>query len=180
MKQTSIDRATIEQATKGSISAFERIVCEYEKPVFFFSLRYVRNRHDAEDIVQEVFLKIFKNLSRFDLQKTFSTWIFAITQNTVFDWLRKRRRSREVLILDDPNFVFENYLLVKNETTKRNSHIDIGLAFRKLKPVYRSVINLFYQEGLEYSEISRKLNLPLNTVKTYLYRAKRSLRKAMS
>ncbi len=161
-------------AQRGSESAFETIVKTYEQPIFRYIYRMVNRQHDAEDLTQETFIKAYRHIARFDSQLRFSTWLFTIATRTVYDWLRKRRIRPEVLVDTVPE------TKTASSTYKRvDIKLDINAALQSIKPEYRSVLLLYYVEGYSYLDIAHALDLPVNTVKTYVHRGKIALRKLM-
>lgn len=172
------DKELVLLASKGDIKAFEQLVFRYEKQIFGYVLRFINQKENAEDVTQETFIKIFRSLKTFDSEYKFKTWIYTVATNTVYDWLRKAKKSKEMFIIDDPNNGFEtidendSYNILENKELVDN-------ALKNIKPVYQSVIVLFYRDGLIYEEIAEVLKVPLNTVKTYLSRAKKALREEL-
>lgn len=182
-KGLMLNQEVIAKAKKGDTKAFEQILFEYEKSVFGFIFQMTRNREDTEDLTQETFFKVYKKIRSYKKSKSFSTWIFAIAKNTTYDHFRKRKRARELYIVDDPLVHFENYykpIYSKTLLEQANLSLDIDVALSKIQPVYHKVISMSYMEGRSYSEISKILQIPLNTVKTYIYRAKKVLAKELS
>ena len=90
----------IKSALNGDMSAFEELIIQYEKKVYNVALRVLKNPDDAMDISQEVFIKIYKNLDKFDGKASFSTWLYRITTNTCIDELRKRK-GKETYSIDN-------------------------------------------------------------------------------
>ncbi len=181
MEEVREEKELFKSARRGSISAFEAILSRYERRIFNYIYHMVRERQNAEDLTQETFIKVYRHLHRFDADKSPSALIFKIATNTVYDFLRKQRRRQEVFIIDDPESGFETidpddpYLTIgRIESAKI-----LGSALEAIKPMYRSVLTLCYQEDLGYQEIADTLALPLNTVKTYIYRAKKELKKIL-
>ncbi|OGH89126.1 MAG: hypothetical protein A2537_00495 [Candidatus Magasanikbacteria bacterium RIFOXYD2_FULL_36_9] len=172
--QDLTDKDLVMLAVKGDMKAFERLVSIYEKPIFGYILRFVNHKENAEDLTQETFIKIFRSLKTFDPEYKFKTWLFTVATNTVYDWLRKAKKNKEMFIVDDPDINFEtiddrfSYKLIEDKELIDN-------ALKNIKPVYQSAIVLFYRDELTYDEISEVLNVPINTVKTYIYRAKKAL-----
>ena len=183
MKKNQNNLEVIKLAQKGDLAAFEKILLDYERKVFSFIFRMVNNIEDAEDLTQDTFIKIYKKLHTFDPDQSFSNWVFAIAANTTRDFFRKKKRRKELFIIDDPKNSFETIYIspaYKGLRSKSEIKIDLEFAFKKIKPIYKTIILLCYKEGLTYKEISKKLKLPLNTVKTYLYRAKQTLKKQLN
>lgn len=142
------------------------------------SLRYVKNEMEAEDIVNESFVKIFKKLSNFEilsdesaLEKSFKGWIARITVNTSID---KLRAQKVTLDIDDINEIE-----IENNSVSLSSNLevnDILALLNKLPEIQRTIFNLYEIEGYSHDEISKKLNIPDSTCRTYLTRAKSRLR----
>ncbi len=168
------DKELVSLAIKGDMKAFERLVFLYEKPIFRYVLRFVSHKENAEDLVQETFIKIFRSLKSFDPEYKFKTWLFTVATNTVYDWLRKAKNNKELFIIDDPDSYFET--IDERSAYKNIEDKDFfDNAISDLKPVYKSAILLFYRDQLTYEEIAEVLKVPINTVKTYMYRAKKVL-----
>lgn len=162
------------EAKGGSIEAFEKILFFYEKPIYNYIYRLVKQKQDAEDLTQATFIKLYKSLKSINLDKNFKSWLYKIATNTTYDWFRKKKREAEMLVTE-PDEYFET--LEPDEAYYSTEDIQaLDNALDKLKPIHKSVLLLFYKESLQYQEIAEALNLPINTVKTHIYRAKESLR----
>jgi len=171
----NIDQKILERAKSGNIKAFEDILSVYEKPIFNYIRRWANRRQDAEDLTQDVFIRVYKSLKSIDLQKSFKAWLYKIATNVVYDWLRKKQGKIELFTIDDGIHDFET---IESDSSYINieSAKDLEAALEKIKPVYKNVLLLFYHDDLSYQEIADALNLPINTVKVCLYRAKKSLK----
>jgi len=175
-------------AKNGSLQAFENILATYEQAIFGYIYRLVGQKEDAEDITQEVFIKLYKNISKLDLELKFSSWLYKIATNTAYDWLRKKQRRHEFLFLDDENrktklldTIADPQAISAIETIEKQPAFDqITNALKNLKVEYRSVLLLFYYQEFSYQEISDALSLPINTVKTYLHRGKTLLKNKLT
>lgn len=168
------ERDLVAKAQAGDIKSFENLLYLYEKRIFSYIYRFVSHKENAEDIAQETFLKVYRNLKNFNAQYKFKTWLYTIATHTTYDWLRKAKKQQELFIIDDVDSSFET--IAPGDAYKDIENIEyIDNALQKLKPEYQTVINLFFREQLTYEEIAKILNVPLNTVKTYLYRAKKTL-----
>jgi RNA polymerase sigma-70 factor (ECF subfamily) len=175
MQNTEISNEILDRAKAGDMQSFEKILFWYEKTIFNYVFAIVRHRQDAEDLAQEVFLRLYKNIKSFNPEYKFQTWLYTIATNVVRDWFRKKKRQPELFLIDDPDSKFEtideDFSYNKLETTK-----DIQDGLNALKPAYRMVLTLFYWQGFGYEEIAGILSLPVNTVKTHISRAKGSLK----
>lgn len=168
------DKELVILAVKGDVKAFEQLVFLYEKPIFVYVKRFLSQKENAEDVTQETFIKIFRSLKTFDPEYKFRTWLYTVATNTVYDWLRKAKKNKELFIIDDPDINFET-IDEKASYNKLEDKEIIDNSLKKLKPVYQTVIILFFRDELTYEEIAQVLKVPINTVKTYLYRAKKAL-----
>jgi RNA polymerase sigma-70 factor (ECF subfamily) len=130
----------------------------------------VRNYHDAEDITFDTFIKCFKNLSRFDTSKRFTTWLFTIAHNTALDFFRKNKQEYEYF---DETHAAPDDIEAEYEEKRKMERIDQCLAH--LAPMDRELVILFHREEHTYEEISKIMELPITTIKTRLHRARRKL-----
>jgi len=156
--------------------AFELLLPRYQDKVFRLACGLLRNESAAEDMTQDVFLKIWRALPRFHAEASLSTWIYTIARNTGFTELKRRR---PVVSLDEPErgeaLEREPALHVTGET--KGAEMDVETMLAELPEKYRRVITLFYLEQKSYDEVAAMLGLPMGTVKTFLHRAKKELLK---
>ena len=177
-----IDQNIVKNATFGDKIAMKEIVKQYEKPVYHFLFKMTQNVEDAEDLTQETLLKIYRKINKYNSTFKFSTWVFAIAKNTAYDWMRKNK-NRELLIINDTENLFEPISIKKVDSPEyeaKSGIIDLKKAMDKIRPVYKSVLDLFYIQGFSYKEIASIHQIPVNTVKTYIYRAKLILKTQLS
>lgn len=172
------EQQLIKSAKLGSLEAFEQILFLYEKRIFNYVYRLIGQKQDAEDLTQDTFIKLYKNIIHADESRSFKSWVYKIATNTVYDWLRKKRGYKESLIIDDPENSFET-IEDDDPYYRLESKTDLETAMARLKPIHRTVLLLFYQQELSYEEIAHNLAIPVNTVKTHLYRAKNCLKKEL-
>ena len=173
-------------ALGGSEAAAREIVRRYERPVFNLIDRLVRESPVSEELSQDAFLKVFRKLHTFDARQRLSAWILRIAHNTALDYLR---RHRPVVLSFDAPVDPERGALVDElpddgplpdqllDQSRRAAAMDRALD--ELRPEYRAVLVLRYQEGLDYEEIAGIVNRPVGTVKTFVHRARRALARAM-
>ncbi len=161
-------------AKRGRLDAFEKIISLYEKGIFSYIYSSVAHMQDAEDLTQETFIRLYKNLKVIDTEKNFKAWLYKIGMNVMYDWFRKKKRRQELFLIDDDTHQFETidekdpYWMVENAQ-------QLELALSRLKPAQKQILLLFYYQGFSYEEIAGILSIPLNTVKTNLRRAKQAL-----
>jgi len=180
------DEQLINNYFSGGEESLEILIKRYLKPIYSFSYRYVNNFQDAEDIAQDVFVKIWRNLKKFDKKKSFRIWIFAIAKNACLDWLKKKKA---IPFSNFENEQGENIVLEKlTDPTPLASKISeqIGVAeilnsaIQQLPLRYRPVIFLHYNDHFTFGEIAEILDEPLNTVKSQHRRALIQLKKLLA
>lgn len=164
-------------AKNKNLEAFEKILFLYDKSIYNYLYRLTGRKEDAEDLTQKTFIKLYKSLKSINLDKNFKAWLYRIATNTAYDWFRKKKREAELLITE-PDKYFET-LEPEDAYYNVETSQELESALNKLKPIHKSVLLLFYKESLQYQEIAEALNIPLNTVKTHLYRAKEALKKEL-
>lgn len=155
--------------------AFERIVSEFEKPLWNYLIRLAGNRDDAEDLIQETFVKVYKHIKTIDPKKNLKSWIYTIATNTAYDHLRKRKRESLVTLDEDYETNLENIAYYSVSVEKNIENGDVLSAINRLDVLYKSPVLLYYKDGFSYEEISEMLSIPINTLKTRLSRAKKQL-----
>lgn len=171
------DEQLIDDILKGNQQKFRELIQRYQTKVFAVALKVSNNQRDAEDIVQEVFLQLYRSLEKFNSESSFSTWIYRITMNKAIDYKRKQKKltidetDNQYLSLPDRNTLTPEETLIKN-LDKEVLHSYL----HELPKDYRIVIDLYYFEELTYREISLKLNVAVKTVESRLYRAKRLIK----
>ena len=173
------DRDLIERCRGGDDNAFAELVDRYKDLVFGLICRMVADRTLAEDLAQDVFLKVHRGIPYFRGEARLSTWIFRIVQNVCVQ-ARSRRHPEEPLEgtprPDAPprQFGTRDGAFAAMETRDR-----LTKALSKLPENYRMLVVAHYLRGVQYEALAEALNLPLGTVKTHLYRAKRRLRELL-
>ena len=163
------DFGVLRKAQRGDERAFSLIVRAYQVPVYNYVLRLVGDRSLAEDLTQEVFLRVFQGLPKFSLRSKFTTWLFQVTKNRVLDELRaSERRPRALVALDDiaP-------LEVLDQPVERLEEIDaLWRAVQNLSTDLKMALLLRDVVGLSYTEIADALEVTLATVKWRIYKAR--------
>ncbi len=178
------DRQLIEHYFKGDEKSLEILIKRYLKPVYSFTYRYVGNTQETEDITQEVFVRAWRNLKKFDRERSFKTWIFSIAKNASIDFLKKKKtvpftelenEERESVLdrIIDPS-------PLPNELLERKDLMGmLAKAIGKLLPKYRKTLLLRHNDDLTFREISETTGESLNTVKSRYRRAVIMLKKLL-
>jgi RNA polymerase sigma-70 factor, ECF subfamily len=171
------DLGVLRKAQRGDERAFTLILRAYEQPVYNYVLRLVGDRSLAEDLTQEVFLRVYQGLPGFSLRSRFTTWLFQVTKNRVLDELRAlERRPRAVVTLDDiPP------LEVVDAPFERAEAIDaVWRAVEALSVDLKMALLLRDVVGLSYTEIADSLEVTLATVKWRIYKAREDVQAALA
>jgi RNA polymerase sigma-70 factor (ECF subfamily) len=171
------DEGILKRAQRGDERAFSIIVRAYETPVFNYVLRLVGDRALAEDLTQEVFLRVFQGLPGFSLRCRFTTWLFQVTKNRVLDELRAlERRPRALVALDDlPQ------LEILDPPAERVEAIDaVWRAVDRLNVDLKLALLLRDVVGLSYAEIADSLEVTLATVKWRIFKAREEVQLALA
>lgn len=174
----------IRRAQGGDRDAFAQLLARFEKPVYHQALRMVGHAEDAADLTQEVFLKVWQGLPSFQGDSSFSTWLYRLTSNACIDFLRREKRRRGTLSLDDEERELVAQLPDPAPTPQRaleqrelRQALAEGLA--QLSDEHRQVLILRELNGLSYDEIAQALCLSPGTVKSRIARARLALRKIL-
>ncbi|NTV40916.1 MAG: RNA polymerase sigma factor [Candidatus Moranbacteria bacterium] len=171
------DNELIEDFLGGDEKAFELIVHRYLKPLYNFAFQLTGDRVVSEDIIQDVFFKVWKNLSKFNSKKKFSTWIFTITKNTAFDWLKKKKNIPfSFLENENGENTFEkstNSILLDIYQNEKNVELEniLEKMMSQLPEISRGILLLHHIEGFTLVEIAEIFDQPANTVKSKYRRA---------
>jgi RNA polymerase sigma-70 factor, ECF subfamily len=187
----STDQQLVLLARKGSEKAYRELLDRYQRPVFSLVYRMVRDRERAEDLAQETFIKVFNHIDRYDSKYKFSSWIFKIASNLAIDALR--RKDLDTVSLDGSrnattdDEVSASTIAVESRDENPEEALlskelggQIEEAIGELRAEYRTAILLRHVEGRPYEEIAEIMGVPLGTVKTYIHRARQTLRESLA
>lgn len=174
----------LEKAKAGDISAFEQLIECYQRKIYNIALRIVGNYDDANDLAQEVLIRIFKSIGSFKQQSSFSTWIYRITTNVCLDEIRKRK-NRKVISLDEEIKLDDGEMkrqivsddpLPEDMAEKSEMRKIVNDAINRLSEEHKIVIVLRDIQGFSYEEISQIIKCPEGTVKSRINRARQVLK----
>jgi RNA polymerase sigma-70 factor (ECF subfamily) len=175
----------VRRCLAGDEKAYRELVEMYQARVFSLALRMVRRVEDAEDVVQETFIRMFRALDRYDPSRPFGAWLFSIASRLCIDQIR--RRKLQPISLTQRDREDEEYEIEvvdpgmrPDETTARAEEEQrTRVLIDSLPPHYRIVVLLRHQQDLAYEEIAEALQLPLGTVKARIHRARALLRERL-
>jgi RNA polymerase sigma-70 factor (ECF subfamily) len=170
-----IDKNILIRAKGGDLFAFEQILSFYEKAIYNYCLRVLKNSQNASDVTQETFIKVYLHRKNIDPEKNIKTWIFTIATNTTYDFLRSKKRKNETS-LDEEN---ETISSLQTYYVQEGLVSDVDRALMQINSEYAKALLLFYQQGFAYQEIADILEIPINTVKTHIARGKEQLKEKL-
>jgi len=172
------DQLIVSQIVSGQKDLFRLLVRQHEKAVYGMGLSFFRNPDDASDFTQDVFLKAFRSLSRFEGRSRFSTWLYKIAYNTAINEVNRRKEYHSLAEED------ADKLVNSTETPERNALRNaareaINKAIDELPERFRICIDLFFFYDRSYQEIEGITGIPVNTIKSHVFRAKILLREKL-
>ncbi|MDP4265446.1 MAG: sigma-70 family RNA polymerase sigma factor [Bacteroidota bacterium] len=175
------DNEIISKVLSGDKQAYAGLVNRYQNYVFTLALRFTKNREDAEEVAQDIFIKAYRSLADFRGASKFSTWLYTIVNNTCITFLRKKKLPMDSL---DREGVFEaadsqESALRANLVEQKSRVAMVNNAINLLNPDDAEVITLFYKSEQSLEEIARILGLETNAVKVRLHRARTRLKEKM-
>jgi RNA polymerase sigma factor (sigma-70 family) len=166
---------------KGDQKAYAELMQRYKESVYFTMLKMCNNKDDAEDLTIEAFGRAFKKLDQYSPNFAFSTWLFKIASNNAIDFIRRKKQMSSVSIdnrsensegKESSSYIKSSGLDPEENFIKKQKIELIRLLVENLKPKYKEMIELFYFQEMSHEEISKKLDLPIGTIKAQLFRAR--------
>jgi RNA polymerase sigma-70 factor (ECF subfamily) len=179
------DAELARDALAGSEAAYRDLVARYAAPAVNFIYRFIRDRALAEDLAQEGFLRVYQRLNTYDPERKFSSWFFQVLRNITIDYLRVNRvptASLDALEEEGRSGAAVDRESASPEQAAQQGELAkaMAAALSRIRPEYREVVVLRYQEGFTHPEIAEILGLPSGTVKTHLHRARKELAEILS
>lgn len=169
------DKTIVTNILNGNIQSFAIVVKNTEKLVAQIVRKMTNNEDDQKDLMQDIYLKAYQNLSSFQFKSKLSTWIANIAYNTTVNYLQKKK----IPIMEIEKTMENKFKVTENpelETIKTETVEILHAEVAKLPPLYKTLITLYHLEELPNKEISEITNLPEGTIKSYLYRARKILK----
>ncbi len=183
------DLRLVEGLKEGSERAYEDLLSRFQQPVYALALRLLNDPSEASDVVQEVFLKVFRNIGSFRGQSSLKTWIYRITVNEAHNarrWFFRHRR-REVELDTDPEAARSWTEIIPDGNRSpfdvafdREQHVMIEAALERINPIFREAVVLRDITDLSYEEIAEILGVSLGTVKSRILRGRDALRQELA
>ncbi len=168
-------------AKQNNKRAWEKLVKENESLVYHIAYRMMQNEEEAKDVSQEIFIKVYRNLQKFDEKSAFSTWIYRIAVNTCIDALRKKK-GKEVVSWEEQTQHQKENLADTAETPEevylqKEKQLQIMDMIQNLSPEHKAVLLMRDMEDMTYGEIAECLSVSLGTVKSRIARAREQFKK---
>jgi RNA polymerase sigma-70 factor (ECF subfamily) len=184
------DEELIQRCQQGDLMAFEHIYRRYQRPILAYIYQIVRNYEDAGCIAQDVFMKVFERVDRFDTQRRFSTWFFTVARNACLDHLQARKRKAEVNFSTIDRFDGDNTILstsaadvpdIEETLAGQEANDQLHQALAKLPQIYREIIELVIFQEMHYADAAEILGgISLGTLRSRMFHALRILRQHLT
>lgn len=173
------EREVIPKVIKGDMKAFNLLVKQYERLVYYVIYKLVDNREDAEDISQDVFIRIYKSLNEFAYQSKLSTWIAKVTYSITINHLRRSKQdwfTEYPEDVDDYHFTEDSpeSVMVKKDISTYINHLITQMPYQ-----YKTVLTLYHLNEFSYQEIHEITEWPEGTIKSYLFRGRKLLKEKL-
>lgn len=160
------DALLVRRCLRGDAASIQALVERFQSNVLGLCIRLLHHRQDAEDVTQEVFLRVFRSLKRWDKSRPLKPWIMTIAVNRCRTWLTQRTRRPELV-----EYLQETAASAPADDAAELAR-EIQAALAELREDYRLVFTLYHEQGLPYEDIAEAVDKPVGTVKTWLHRAR--------
>lgn len=169
----STDLTLVRRSQSGDREAFSELVRRHQHLVYNVAYRFMRDTSLAEDMAQEAFLKAFRLLKGFRGDCSFTTWMYRVTSSVCLTELSRRKRRGEVELHPETG---EQLCVTEPKPVERDLKEQIRRCVTRLSDRYATIITLYYLNGVSYDEIAQVMEIPLGTLKTWMFRARKQLR----
>lgn len=178
----------VRQLQSGDFSNYDKIVNSYKNRIFGMAYKFTNDYDETQDLAQEVFLKVYRQIKNFRGDSKLSTWIYRISVNTCLDWKKKKNRLKSINFSSMVNEENKDQTIdIKDESMlpdevilKGEDQKQVHKLIYELSDKYKTVLIMYHFNEMSYSDIATALNIPQRTVETRLYRARRMLKDKIS
>lgn len=178
----------VRQLQSGDFSNYDKIVNSYKNRIFGMAYKFTNDYDETQDLAQEVFLKVYRQVKNFRGDSKLSTWIYRISVNTCLDWKKKKNRLKSINFSSMVNEENKDQTIdIKDESMlpdevilKGEDQKQVHKLIYELSDKYKTVLIMYHFNEMSYSDIASALNIPQRTVETRLYRARRMLKDKIS
>lgn len=167
------DAELVKKTLNNDDSAFAQLMALYKKRVEAMGMSFFKNSIDTEDFVQDVFIKVFTKLNTFRFESMFSTWLTRIAYTTAVNAVNRRK---EYLSIADENSLEDKDSTPEEQQIKKLTKEAVRLAIKELPTNYVVCLDMYFFYDISYSQISEITGFPINTIKSYIFRAKKILK----
>lgn len=175
---SDIDIYLIKKCVEGDINSFEKLISKHEKNAFSIALRYLGDYDDACDVAQESLIKVFKNISKFKFESSFTTWMYRIVINTCKDFLKVKNKEK-IISIENNNIEIESDVDVNKNIEIKELKKEVADALQNVTETYRIAVILKDIQEFSYNEISEMLDIPVGTVRSRISRGRVMLKNEM-
>jgi RNA polymerase sigma-70 factor (ECF subfamily) len=173
------DQLIISQVLAGQKDLFRLLVRRHERAVYGMGLSFFRNTEDASDFTQDVFLKVYRSLARFEGRSRFSTWLYKIAYNTAINGVNRKKEYRSLAEEDQGDSSQSDRDTPERILLRKTAREAVLEALKDLPERYRICVDMFFFYDRSYQEIEAITGFPVNTIKSHVFRAKRLLREKL-
>ena len=177
-KITPEEIGIIKDAKAGKESAFNMIYYKYKEFVISLLYQYLNDMDEAKDLSNIVFLKVYQKLSKFTDYSSFGGWLRILTKNTAIDYLRTLK-NKAISIDDKENGIQLSNISNVADENRSLTYTNLIEMFDSLPETNKKVVKLYYESGMTVAQISKAMNVPVGTIKSYLYRTRNNLKKQL-
>ena len=177
-KITPEEIGIIKDAKAGKESAFNMIYYKYKEFVISLLYQYLNDTDEAKDLSNIVFLKVYQKLSKFTDYSSFGGWLRILTKNTAIDYLRTLK-NKAISIDDQENGIQLSNISDVADENRSLTYTNLIEMFNSLPETNKKVVKLYYESGMTVAQISKAMNVPVGTIKSYLYRTRNNLKKQL-
>ncbi|MBR1736588.1 MAG: sigma-70 family RNA polymerase sigma factor [Firmicutes bacterium] len=171
------DQEIITLCLNGNKDCFESIVSRYKNLVYSVVLRMINDHEEANDLSQEIFIKLYKNLDKYSPEYKLSTWIIRISTNHVIDYRRKKKH--ETVPIDDVEYEITSSSTPEDEYIRAEEKNTLRSLIDSLPDMYKAPIVMYHTDGLSYQEIADATSEPLSKVKNRIFRGRKILKEGL-
>lgn len=171
---TARDKFLVKESIAGNPTAFSTLMFLYKKRVEAVGRRFFKNQNDLDDFIQEVFIKVYKNLDTYKGESKFSTWLTRIAFNTGINFV-SRTKETESLIYEDSEVLNSPYETPEENGMRNFTKAAIQSAITQLPEKYARCVEMHFFLDMTYEDISETTGIPVNTIKTHIFTAKKML-----
>ena len=174
------DQLIVGQVVSGQKDLFRMLVRRHERAVYGMGLGFFHNADDASDFTQEVFIKAYRNLSRFEGRSRFSTWLYRIAYNTAVNGVTRNREYRSLAEEEQAGALTNEGDSPERILLRKAARDAVLEALKELPKRYRICVDMFFFYQCSYQEIEEITGIPVNTIKSHVFRAKKLLREKLA